>query len=252
MWHFSKYDIIGFLTSSILYFCFVFFILKLATAPFFKLEKQANFDNVVFIEFSNFISENVENSANLESTQIFDDLQSEFENLEKEIELENLQNEFENLELKLPKKDEIKEKPKTAKPNKQNSLNLKKSINKNGENLANLAFDDINLNSQNSNLQNQNSKANSDISALITKIISNYAKKNYPQTAKKFFQTGVVGVSFYYTTDKKVQNLQIFQSSGYDSLDEAALDAVKKTKSKFPKPTSSDHFKFYINFSLTN
>ena len=260
---FSKYDIIGFFSSTILYFCFVFSILKFANfSPILPKSNSLNFENVMMIDINNFNFLNDNDEKISEQKNFPNDINK---NLQKDdlVENENLQNftddlvEKEVLQEIVPKSEPILQPKQTlAKPKKQENAKIKKS--KNSVNLdsqsANLGGNLNNINSANSlNLnQNTNKIANSDISAILKTIISKYAKQNYPSEARKLRQTGSVEIGFYYTKERRIENLQILQSSGFLNLDNAALNAVKKTKSKFPKPDKSDYFTLSINFTLTN
>ena len=249
MQSFRKYNIIGFCISLILHFFLVFVVIKFAFMPF-RADKisQINDENILTIQLQNF------EIYGSEFNEILNDLQNEFENLQSEIEFENLEKEFEKIDENSIQKEvanvdfskTVKPKENAKKSKVQKTRNLSKNSNSNNTNLKesqNLA----NL----SNLQSRN-LANSDISAKIKAIISQYAKKNYPKNAKNLRQTGVVEIGFYLTDDKKIENLQILKSSGFASLDEAALNAVKKSKSKFPQPAKTDYFKFGVSFTLIN
>ena len=253
---FSKYDIIGFLSSTILYFCFVFFILKFANlTPLLPKSNSLNFENAMTIDLDNFLDEKKQENL---SNDISENLQNFAENL---IENEVLRNPDENLAENevlqeiVPKPEPIIQPKQTAtKPKKEKKV--KKSANLENSQNANLSENlDKTGNANKSSIKsnsNSNSSVNSDISAILKDIISKYAKQNYPSEARKLRQTGSVMVGFYYTKEQKIENLKILQSSGFSNLDKAALNAVKKTKSKFPKTDKSDYFKFNINFSLTN
>ncbi|MSN97082.1 energy transducer TonB [Campylobacter sp. FMV-PI01] len=62
------------------------------------------------------------------------------------------------------------------------------------------------------------------------------AHKNYPKIAKRLRQQGTVHVEFLLKSDGTTSGIKIVKSSGFQSLDEAALNTVKKASSKFPKP----------------
>lgn len=262
---FSKYDIIGFLSSTILYFCFVFFILKFANpTPLLPKSNSLNFENAMTIDLDNFLDdkkqENLSNdiSKNLQNfaENLVEVLQNPDENL---VENENLQNftddlaENEVLQEIVPKPEPIVQ-PKQAPTKPKKEKKAKKSANLENSQNANLSENlDKTGNANKSSIKsnsNSNSSVNSDISAILKAIISKYAKQNYPSEARKLRQTGSVEIGFYYTKEHRIENLQILQSSGFLNLDNAALNAVKKTKSKFPKPDKSDYFTLSINFTL--
>ncbi|MBP5779033.1 MAG: energy transducer TonB [Campylobacter sp.] len=73
------------------------------------------------------------------------------------------------------------------------------------------------------------------ILAKIRQIIATYAKEHYPPNAKKRREQGVVKIEFSYHKDGSVSGLKVVQSSGSSYLDEGALKAIEKTKSRFPK-----------------
>lgn len=89
-----------------------------------------------------------------------------------------------------------------------------------------------------------------DVGAQIQAIIAKYAKKHYPNDAKRRRQTGIVSIAFAYKTNRAVENLEITKSSGYTSLDNAVLNAIEKTKSKFPDTPKDENFKISIKFIL--
>lgn len=60
--------------------------------------------------------------------------------------------------------------------------------------------------------------------------------KRYPQRAKMMRKQGVAVVSFNIANDGILSNVQLITSSGNNDLDNAALEAVKKTHSIGPKP----------------
>lgn len=90
------------------------------------------------------------------------------------------------------------------------------------------------------------------ILAKIRKIISDYAQKHYPPNAKKRKEQGIVGIEFSYHSDGSVSGLKVVQSSGSSSLDEGAIKAIEKTKSRFPKlqNATSITIKTAIKFEL--
>ncbi|OCR97025.1 energy transducer TonB [Campylobacter fetus subsp. testudinum] len=89
------------------------------------------------------------------------------------------------------------------------------------------------------------------IGTKIRNIIANYARKNYPNSARRKRQTGVVKVSFMYKVSGEVTNVKIDQSSTYTVLDEAVLTAIQKTKSKFPSIKNDTNFQIEVEFSLS-
>ncbi len=89
------------------------------------------------------------------------------------------------------------------------------------------------------------------IGTKIRNIIANYARKNYPNSARRKRQTGIVKVSFMYKASGEVINVKIDHSSTYMVLDEAVLTAIQKTKSKFPSIKNDTNFQIEVEFSLS-
>lgn len=87
------------------------------------------------------------------------------------------------------------------------------------------------------------------IGAEIRSIIASYAKKNYPKKAKMARITGITTIKFVYNPDGSVTSLEVLQGS-HQTLDEATLKAVEKTKHKFPKIAKSTTFTLPIQFTL--
>ena len=77
--------------------------------------------------------------------------------------------------------------------------------------------------------------------------------KHYPLAALRLHQQGKVRISFKLLNNGNVDNLEIAQSSGYHSLDNAALLAVKKIQPFHPAAdyiASAKDFKLDILFQL--
>lgn len=68
--------------------------------------------------------------------------------------------------------------------------------------------------------------------AKIQRAIKKY--QNYPKKAAKMRQQGIVEVSFMFKTNGTVNNVKVVKSSGHDSLDEAAVQTVKRAHKDFP------------------
>lgn len=66
--------------------------------------------------------------------------------------------------------------------------------------------------------------------------MQNAIKKHqkYPKKATKMRQQGVVEVSFFFKTNGTVTDVKVVKSSGFETLDEAAMDAIKKACKDFP------------------
>lgn len=88
------------------------------------------------------------------------------------------------------------------------------------------------------------------IASLISAIIAKEAKKNYPDSARKRRQTGIVKVSFLYDINQIVKEIKIVQSSGFDILDATVLKVINKTKHKFPKPEETATYVVPVKFSI--
>lgn len=58
--------------------------------------------------------------------------------------------------------------------------------------------------------------------------------QKYPKRATKMRHQGVVEVSFFFKTNGTVSDVKVIKSSGFDSLDEAAMEAIKKASKEFP------------------
>ncbi len=68
-----------------------------------------------------------------------------------------------------------------------------------------------------------------------TKAVADFntcAKPVYPQEARRFEQTGTVMLSFLIGTDGKVADSKILKSSGFRSLDQAAVVGISKCQFK--------------------
>lgn len=78
-------------------------------------------------------------------------------------------------------------------------------------------------------------KMNTYLSLIRSKIERN---KYYPRYSKKMNHQGTSTVKMIIASDGSVLNITIVSSSGYNTLDKAALDAVKNT---VPLPPPSDY-----------
>ncbi len=72
-------------------------------------------------------------------------------------------------------------------------------------------------------------KNNSDLSALtrLADIIAHNNPPNYPYSARRFGHEGEVILEIEITSDGKSGHVSVIKSSGYPSLDRAAIDAAK-------------------------
>lgn len=75
-------------------------------------------------------------------------------------------------------------------------------------------------------------------------------RKNYPKNAKKLKQQGEVKLSFDLTPSGEAKSIMITKSSGFNSLDEAAIELVRSSASLFPKPEESVKINLPIEYVL--
>lgn len=72
----------------------------------------------------------------------------------------------------------------------------------------------------------------------------------YPRKARVMRQSGVTVLEFSVTRDGVIENEKIYKSSGFDSLDRAALRAVFDAQSDWGKPQKAVRLRFPIAFEL--
>ena len=85
----------------------------------------------------------------------------------------------------------------------------------------------------------------------FSKVIAAVKKyKSYPNNARRMKHQGVVEVRFLLKTDGSIDELKVTKSSGFESLDNGALENVKKASSEFPKPKEARYLRFPIAFTL--
>ncbi|WP_166638016.1 energy transducer TonB [Halanaerobium saccharolyticum] len=96
-------------------------------------------------------------------------------------------------------------------------------------------------NSNNSEAEENNQKIkenkvydlrNGDFGSIQKPGIKNYAKPEYPSNLRRRNIEGEVIVSLRVDEEGQVQNLKIYKSSGYDSFDQSALNAISNWKFK--------------------
>ena len=92
-----------------------------------------------------------------------------------------------------------------------------------------------------------NAQSDEDFSKVIA-AVKKY--KNYPNNARRMKHQGVVEVRFLLKTDGSIDELKVTKSSGFESLDNGALENVKKASSEFPKPKEARYLRFPIAFTL--
>ena len=92
-----------------------------------------------------------------------------------------------------------------------------------------------------------NAQSDEDFSKVIAAVKKH---KNYPSNARRMRHQGVVEVRFLLKTDGSIDELKVTKSSGFESLDNGALENVKKASSEFPKPKEARYLRFSIAFTL--
>ena len=92
-----------------------------------------------------------------------------------------------------------------------------------------------------------NTQSDEDFSKVIAAVKKH---KNYPNNARRMKHQGVVEVRFLLKTDGSIDELKVTKSSGFESLDNGALENVKKASSEFPKPKEARYLRFPIAFTL--
>ena len=92
-----------------------------------------------------------------------------------------------------------------------------------------------------------NAQSDEDFSKVIAAVKKH---KSYPKNARRMKHQGVVEVRFLLKTDGSIDELKVTKSSGFESLDNGALENVKKASSEFPKPKEARYLRFPIAFTL--
>ena len=92
-----------------------------------------------------------------------------------------------------------------------------------------------------------NAQSDEDFSKVIAAVKKH---KSYPNNARRMKHQGVVEVRFLLKTDGSIDELKVTKSSGFESLDNGALENVKKASSEFPKPKEARYLRFPIAFTL--
>ena len=92
-----------------------------------------------------------------------------------------------------------------------------------------------------------NAQSDEDFSKVIAAVKKH---KSYPNNARRMKHQGVVEVRFLLKTDGSIDELKITKSSGFELLDNGALENVKKASSEFPKPKEARYLRFPIAFTL--
>ena len=92
-----------------------------------------------------------------------------------------------------------------------------------------------------------NAQSDEDFSKVIAAVKKH---KSYPNNARRMKHQGVVEVRFLLKKDGSIDELKVTKSSGFESLDNGALENVKKASSEFPKPKEAQYLRFPIAFTL--
>ena len=92
-----------------------------------------------------------------------------------------------------------------------------------------------------------NAQSDEDFSKVIAAVKKH---KSYPNNARRMKHQGVVEVRFLLKTDGSIDELKVTKSSGFESLDNGALENVKKASSEFPKPKEARYLRFPVAFTL--
>ena len=92
-----------------------------------------------------------------------------------------------------------------------------------------------------------NAQSDEDFSKVIAAVKKH---KSYPNNARRMKHQGIVEVRFLLKTDGSIDELKVTKSSGFESLDNGALENVKKASSEFPKPKEARYLRFPIAFTL--
>ena len=92
-----------------------------------------------------------------------------------------------------------------------------------------------------------NAQSDEDFSKVIAAVKKH---KSYPNNARRMKHQGVVEVRFLLKTDGSIDELKVTKSSGFESLDNGALENVKKASSEFPKPKEARYLRFPLAFTL--
>ena len=76
-------------------------------------------------------------------------------------------------------------------------------------------------------------------------------RHKYPKRAKKMRHQGVVEVSFLYKKDGTVRDVKVIKSSGYETLDEAAVELINRAAPDFPTLDRDYVIKIPVSYKLT-
>ena len=73
----------------------------------------------------------------------------------------------------------------------------------------------------------------------------------YPKRAQKMRHQGVVEVSFLYKKDGTVRDVKVIKSSGFETLDEAAVELINRAVPDFPTLDRDYVIKIPVSYKLT-
>jgi TonB family protein len=88
------------------------------------------------------------------------------------------------------------------------------------------------------------------LSALVHAQLAAVADRCYPPGARRFHQTGAVGLRFCIDAAGAVAEAEVRAPSGAAPLDGAALDCVLPAATPFPRATSNHCFEVAVRFGL--
>ena len=88
---------------------------------------------------------------------------------------------------------------------------------------------------------------NAHLGEIRGQLLQNF---KYPKMAQKLKMQGEVKVSFSLSSEGKVDNIKVSESSGFDILDEDAMALIEKTASTFPKPSKSVRITVPLSYVL--
>ena len=85
--------------------------------------------------------------------------------------------------------------------------------------------------------------------AKIQKAIQKHHK--YPKRAQKMRHQGIVEVSFLFKRDGNVRDVKVIKSSGFETLDEAAVELINRAAPDFPTLDRDYVIKIPVSYKLT-
>ncbi|WP_459813256.1 energy transducer TonB [Campylobacter concisus] len=92
-----------------------------------------------------------------------------------------------------------------------------------------------------------NSQGDEDFTKVIIAVKRH---KSYPNNARRMKHQGVVEVRFLLKQDGSIDELKVSKSSGFESLDNGALENIQRASSEFPKPKQDRYLRFPISYTL--